>query len=291
MRAIFGLTAFAVLLPLVMAQGDGPSQQPANESITAHDFPWAVFAVSPLLQSPVVDFADWQRHRPEIKKLIADLGARDFKARDSATKRLTSIGVPALAALQQAGEEGDLETQQPARLLVSAIRQANFLLTIVDGIEFKPIVDGEWLIPEGDEQTEINIALQITNTERGAVQMHLLDSIFFGVIVPDGRYFPVPWTGRRFTKAGPTNSPPLARKEGTMLTFKAYLKNGKDSVHFHCQDQFLNRWEIWGLYEGKYKLAVSYRNDKPNPDNGPPCWVGKAQCDVPVLIRQQSKKV
>jgi hypothetical protein len=57
----------------------------------------------------------------EIATIIKQLGSPDFRARESASKRLDAIGVPALPALKAAKSMADPEVARRAATLVKSI--------------------------------------------------------------------------------------------------------------------------------------------------------------------------
>lgn len=61
-----------------------------------------------------------------IEKLVADLGAKDFKVREGATKELTAIGLDARPALAKAAISSDLEVARRAKDILSGIAKVCF---------------------------------------------------------------------------------------------------------------------------------------------------------------------
>jgi outer membrane protein assembly factor BamB len=61
-----------------------------------------------------------------IQKLVADLGDREFKVREGATRELTAIGADARPALAKAATSSDLEVAQRAKAILSQIAKACF---------------------------------------------------------------------------------------------------------------------------------------------------------------------
>ncbi len=59
----------------------------------------------------------------ELPRLIRDLGADDYEAREAATKALRAIGAPAKAALEQAAESNDPEVRVRARKLLQNLHR------------------------------------------------------------------------------------------------------------------------------------------------------------------------
>ena len=57
----------------------------------------------------------------EIAKLVVQLGADDFAAREAAQKKLETIGEPALEALRKAAANGDVEVKSRALKLIQTI--------------------------------------------------------------------------------------------------------------------------------------------------------------------------
>jgi len=98
-----------------------------------------------------------------MRKLISDLGDKDFRTREKASKELIKIGQPALDALYIAEQSDDQETRQRAAQAVKTIRAANGLPTRVNGLEFKLIVPKVWVVPEKGKATKLDVGLQVTN--------------------------------------------------------------------------------------------------------------------------------
>jgi hypothetical protein len=59
----------------------------------------------------------------EIARLVRELGDDAFDVREAATKRLTEIGRPALAALREAAKSGEAEVSSRAARIVAAIEK------------------------------------------------------------------------------------------------------------------------------------------------------------------------
>lgn len=60
----------------------------------------------------------------KIKQLIKQLGSTDFGEREAATKELAKIGQPALEALRNAANTGDVETRRRAKELLEPLETA-----------------------------------------------------------------------------------------------------------------------------------------------------------------------
>src|SRR5690242_11836791 len=56
-----------------------------------------------------------------IARLVKQLGSSDFRERETATKALAAIGLPALEALRNASKDIDVEVAQRATRLVTSI--------------------------------------------------------------------------------------------------------------------------------------------------------------------------
>src|SRR5580765_8161255 len=95
---------------------------------------WTPFTFAPHVTSPTPKSAAFES---EIKKLIEQLGHKDFKLREAAAKLLSQVGIPALNALEQAERATDVEISQRAIALHKQIRRANRLPAKVKGVEFK----------------------------------------------------------------------------------------------------------------------------------------------------------
>src|SRR5580765_1437114 len=122
---------------------------------------WTPFTFAPTLmpgqeKTQISDF--------EIKKLVAQLGDQTFKARESASKRLTEIGLPTLKFLEMAEKSTDIEVRNRATALVRIIREANRLPLKVNGIEFSLETDFKWIKPQNDQSQRIKLTLNAKNT-------------------------------------------------------------------------------------------------------------------------------
>jgi hypothetical protein len=99
-----------------------------------------------------------------IKLLVANLSHTSFALRESATKQLQDVGLPALEQLQQAEEKGDPETQARAAPLVKAIRAANRLPTRSNGLQFALKVLPKRVDPEAVNRFSfLQFEIEITN--------------------------------------------------------------------------------------------------------------------------------
>src|SRR5947209_11436381 len=95
----------------------------------------------------------------EIARLVKQLGSSDYRMRDTATKRLTEIGEPALDALNQATTSDDLETRRRAEDIVAVIENKLYgpelYLTAHTGGVLNVCVsaDGKRLLTSGQDKT------------------------------------------------------------------------------------------------------------------------------------------
>jgi hypothetical protein len=61
--------------------------------------------------------------RPEVARLIAQLGSERFAEREGATRQLEAAGESALGALRKALTSDDLEVRRRAKRLVAALER------------------------------------------------------------------------------------------------------------------------------------------------------------------------
>src|SRR5262249_34606135 len=85
----------------------------------------SAFLAAPVLAAPATQPAPAPspEQQQEIQRLILQLGDNDFKAREEATKKLQSIGKPALVQLQEALKLDDPEIQTRAETLIKKLNQ------------------------------------------------------------------------------------------------------------------------------------------------------------------------
>jgi hypothetical protein len=270
MRFVFGLAVFIALLPLGIRQGDMQSQPATGKPVDTRDFPWAVFAVPTLMHYPLVDLANWQRHQPEIKKLIDELGSGSFAAREAATKRLELIGLPALDALQKAEEKAKGEVRARSAMLVKKIRVAHHLATRVNGVEFKLIVDKEWIAPQKEGQNVVILTLEITNTTKTSYRFEqdaylvLLSSNGTNVLHGAGQDIQVL-----------TDPVVIGPEKRFLMLFKADLQLYKGELILYFEERSSHMWRARGLSKGTYRAYLTYQSSTiPGLEAGIPFWTG-----------------
>ncbi len=109
--------------------------------------------------------------QPEIRKLVAELGADNFKQRRRARQKLAAIGAPALKQLRRAADSPDPEVRLVARDLVLTLEIGRWRQRLITHLE----------------QTEgITIAPEDIETIRPKLTQQLC---------PDHRYFDIPKQG------------------------------------------------------------------------------------------------
>jgi hypothetical protein len=276
MRSVFGLAVFIALLTLAMGQGDTPSQPAPSETTPTLDFPWAVFAVPSLMHYPLVDFADWQRHQPEIQKRIADLGNGDFKVREAAMKRLREIGVPGLAALYKAEENGEVEVRKRAAMLVQTIRIANRLPTRVDGMEFELIVnDKVWQIPKEGRETSFHINVRLSNVANRDKRLHVFAELDLSLKDSKGTEY-MRGGGTERSMRNPFNTDALSLGESLTRQWKCRMLWSKGRPTLVCQSES-SHWKEAIISKGIYSLCVTYSTSNENSKESIPFWIGKAE--------------
>jgi hypothetical protein len=280
MRSFLALMVFAAILPFALSEESDLLTPLTRDATSASWSALGVPAFPGTAQTSASDVAGAKQAEQEIKKLIGELGNSDYKVRESATKRLTEIGFPALKALYPAEQQGDIETKTRATILVKTIRTANNLPTRVNGMEFELIADKEWTTSKTKAKYPIKIALHITNKSDSICRLYLDGAI--RVVLKDNKNKEVVKYGgyERASAASPV-SEPLEKDRDMTVPLKARLvptMTGTTFI-FMCSDVFTRTWESSALSKGTYYLAIVYTNHQQpaNVKAGPPCWVGAAE--------------
>lgn len=213
----------------------------------------------------------------EIKKLIAQLGALEYKVREKATKELADIGLPVLEALQDAEEHPDLETRQRVNILVKRIRDTNKLPTRVNGLEFKVVLStNKWAIPTPGKETKIDIALVVKNTKREPAHVLLYGAISAVLADKTGKKLES-FGGRQASTPGKDNVPVLAKNESYAFELLGGLSWRDGSLEF----EYIDRFTCWETYErlskGTYRISIKYGNDLVSYRGKGPLWLGTVE--------------
>jgi len=83
---------------------------------------WKLKGIEVTVENMTRELAEVQSR--EVARLIRNLGADDFKTREEATRKLRSIGAPALGALKKAAENDDPEVRSRAREILKTVSKA-----------------------------------------------------------------------------------------------------------------------------------------------------------------------
>ena len=83
---------------------------------------WKLKGIEVTVENMTRELAEVQSR--EVARLIRNLGADDFKTREEATRKLRSIGAPALPALRQAAQSDDPEVRTRARDILKTVSAA-----------------------------------------------------------------------------------------------------------------------------------------------------------------------
>ena len=119
----------------------------------------------------------------EIKKLIEQLGDKDFSIREKASARFVEIGLPALPQLRGALRINEPEIRKRSQLAIDEIEKRNNFKT-VNGVEFSVVTDKVWKIPKRGEQTKIKLALSFSNRRNEKLNLYLFDTIWISLVSP-----------------------------------------------------------------------------------------------------------
>jgi hypothetical protein len=214
-----------------------------------------------------------------IKKLITQLADGKYQAREEASRQLEEIGVPALAELQEAALQDELETRARAKKLVTAIRTANRLPTWVDGLTFQLKVDNkEWLLPRAGDSTPVNIDLVITNTTSNVYRVYLFHTAKVHLRDTNGKQILAWGWGATRRPAGVTlHSAPLSKNQSVAMAWRCDLQVSKTGRYdFGCSDRDMVGSSASGIAKGPYRLSVIYEANESAKDRKEPYWKGQA---------------
>jgi hypothetical protein len=269
----------AVVLPFLLglAAFVESGEEPAAGKLIASTSAVGILA-SPQEQGPLLAASALAAGRlGEVKSLIKELGDEDFQVRETATKRLAEIGVPALGALREAEAKGDAETSRRAEALIRSISAANRLPTRVKGMEFKlTLSKNEWTVPPPGGRTVVNASLQVTNTSDEVYRLYLDGVVKF--VLQDAARKPMRCNGGREGKSsGPLVSPPLRKNESFTIAFTGALWRTGEKDGFYLGDNLRNFWQFEMLAKGTYYLGLVYECKKQATDDGPPLWLGRTE--------------
>jgi hypothetical protein len=291
MRSLFALMVFAAVLPFALSKQSDVLAPLKKDAVSASWSAQGASAFPGTAQVPASDVAGAKQAEQEIKKLIGELGDSDYKIRESATKRLTAIGFPALDALGDASGKGDAEIRARAADIVKSIHAANPLTTRVQGMEFKLVIDKEWLLPKVGRTTDIKIALEFKNTTDTVYRILLYGPVnaVFGnsngmKLMEDSRIIVA-------GSAHPHVSPPLAKNETYTLPFGGVLsKTNEVRAAFSMITPFARSLDAKKfIVKGDYRFGFVYENTQQANDGGAPYWEGKAE--TPLATVTVSEKV
>jgi hypothetical protein len=223
----------------------------------------------------------------EIKKLIVQLGDSSFKLREKALTRLGEIGLPALAALEEAEEHDDHETRGRAALLANKIRIANHRPTRVKGVEFKLLVPKIWKIPRGEDESTIEVRLQIKRVLGKPCK--LLLARCWTIILQDSKGATIPrhaWpTDRIMRGVGEQFTPLLAKGEAYTVSTKASLKRVSESCELVWRNASLEFFDYNSLIKDFYRISATYQTEDTVLASAiPNTWIGEPKTE-PELIK------
>ena len=216
----------------------------------------------------------------EIKKLIAELGDAESKARENAATRLVAIGLAALDGVQEAADAGaDVELKNRAGGVVQQIRAANRLPTRVNGAEFKlELSEKDWKIAKGSEKAPAgSVALVITN--RSPVPrrfaMHGSKLIFRN---GKGETLDAMVLGQKSGGKGTTYTDKVSQNESCRFEFATVtisLKADQLSVAFKQWTSFSYKYA--NLSTGSYSISIKCKNAAATMLDDTPLWVGEIE--------------
>jgi hypothetical protein len=233
------------------------------------------------LLSPCQDKRD-AKLEADVNSLIKDLGDNAFSVREKATGNLLRIGLPALAALLEATESSDLETQSRAARLVDRIRSTNNLPPLVDGLEFRCIIDKDWVVPE-QGVTAYEIKLVITNTKASVCRFKLCDAAVRIVIRDnDGKQLKWRTSGVERLMDGPRVSPPIGKNESLTIKLDAFLSLTKGKVRVVAEDSYSN-CDLFDLpSKGSYGVSLLYE-PRGRAFEQETIWRGKVETSIQTI--------
>lgn len=254
-KSIFLLFGIAVFAPVVMVHGG------RNEMGTPAT---AFSAGKKRADSAKVEISDDQ-----IRKLILNLGNSDFRVRENSMKRLEVIGERALDELREAETREDPEIHRRSRLLINRI-ESRLSVQTVNGMQFKPLMDKEWMVPKQGERTTIHIALETKNLSKKVRRLQL-GIAYLSVVVEDT-------SGRELSpfsiygKSLGGTSLVLPPKQTYRMQQNGMLVHSGDGIFF-CEGEGMVG-PVWKLSRGIYFISLIYEMV---PCSREEFWHGKLQ--------------
>ena len=219
----------------------------------------------------------------EIRQLITDLANSDAKVSEKAKTRLEEIGVPALDLLQETHGTATSEATTRVASLIRAIRTKSGLPSWVNGMEFKLIVDKEWIVPSMGKESKCAIQLQITNTMSSAYRLHLADSLKVTLKDAAGRET-LRFNGYQRDTRTATFSEPLSRNQKFTIVVNGRLSwSKKGKLSLSCTDMFSATWIGPDLEKAAYEMTLSFENKRTAHDELEPVWIGAVET-LPAMI-------
>ena len=226
---------------------------------------WTPFQLTPSEQNTQVS-------ESEIKKLIEQLGDKDFREREAATKKLMSIGAPAIRDLEKAAISGEAEVRLRSKTILDKLgmKEAN-------GLVFKLAVETHWVGKRG-KQTAFAVKIEVTNLGRPC-RLNLSDTLFVNLKSPKGDVLDR-WTeAERSTRPTIQNYRSLKKGESATLSCKVTISvKEANKLVFGWEDCSGKRWATNRDYPaGPYDLTVRFNNAQQPNEDGFPFWTGELE--------------
>jgi hypothetical protein len=222
-----------------------------------------------------------------IKLLVANLSHESFALRESATKQLQDIGLPALEQLQQAEEKGDPETQARAAPLVKAIRAANRLPTRSNGLQFALKVVPKRVDPEAERRLAIlHFEIEITNVYDKPCRLNVCPGIHAKLATAEG--VPLPFSEDHTAQLLRDAAGLSVRDPRTSVLKRddSYVLRGDVTLWKQLGPTYLLRGTFirasnprptYALEPSTYLFSLVFFNREIHPDTSARTWIGYAE--------------
>ncbi len=126
--------------------------------------------------------------KPEVDRLVHQLGDSRFTVREAASQKLRAMDLAALAALRKAEDDPDAEIRRRGRELIGRVGAGHGFVQ-VEGVEYQVVTDAVWKVPQAGDTCEPRLAVRITS-RRGPTERFSLGPLSLDLIDASGRFVP-----------------------------------------------------------------------------------------------------